>query len=194
MGQYSRPEFEYLKDSEWAMTEKIDGTNIRVQFDDRGVSFKGKTNAAHMFPGMYECLTELFGTSKKVKKLHGCFKIPCAGPMPDKICLYGEGYGAGIQKGGCYRPDKGFVLFDIWVNGWWLQRKDVEDIAEKLKVDIVPVIKIGTLQDMVDLVSVGFNSQWGKFPAEGVVARPVCELQARNGQRIIVKLKHSDFH
>ena len=178
------------------MTEKIDGTNIRVQFGGGSkVSFKGKTNNAQMFPGMYECLTELFGTPEKVTQLRKCFDIPPVGGfrMPTEVCLYGEGYGAGIQKGGCYRPDKGFVLFDIRVNGWWLQRKDVEDIAEKLNVDVVPVIKVGTLCDMVDLVRRGFYSQWGKFLVEGVVARPVCELQARSGQRIITKLKYRDF-
>ena len=31
-GEYSLPEFEYLKDNTWAFTEKVDGTNIRVMY------------------------------------------------------------------------------------------------------------------------------------------------------------------
>jgi len=33
-GNYSIPEFEYLKDNEWVFTEKVNGTNIRVMFDN----------------------------------------------------------------------------------------------------------------------------------------------------------------
>jgi len=40
---------------------------------------------------------------------------------------------------------------------------------------------------------VGFMSAWGEFKAEGIVARPSIELIARNGKRIITKIKHKDF-
>lgn len=39
----------------------------------------------------------------------------------------------------------------------------------------------------------GFNSIWGDFIAEGIVARPAVELKTRNGHRIITKIKHKDF-
>ena len=74
-----------------------------------------------------------------------------------------------------------------------MKREDVEDIAKKLGLDIVPVLGGGTLGDLVRIVKAGFNSRWGDFPAEGIVARPKVELIARNGQRIITKLKHKDF-
>jgi hypothetical protein len=112
---------------------------------------------------------------------------------PPQICLYGEGYGAKIQKGGLYRPDQSFVLFDVWINGWWLKRKDVHDIAAKLNIDRVPIIGTGTLQAMEHMVRQGFNSQWGPFPAEGIVARPAVELRTRRGDRVITKLKTRDF-
>ena len=46
---------------------------------------------------------------------------------------------------------------------------------------------------MINLVRSGFNSKWGEFKAEGIVARPETELKRRNGQRIITKLKYKDF-
>ena len=67
------------------------------------------------------------------------------------------------------------------------------DIALKLGVDIVPIIGEGTLDDMVEMTEHGFNSNWGEFVAEGIVARPKTELCARNGKRIITKIKHKDF-
>lgn len=115
--------------------------------------------------------------------------------FPDgDVCLYGEGYGAKIQKGGGnYCPDQDFVLFDIKIGEWWLLRLDVEDIAQKLSLDVVPVIGSGTLYEMVEIVKEGFNSQWGDFLAEGIVARPSVELKTRRGDRLITKVKCKDF-
>ena len=191
IGEYARPEFEYLENNLWAWTEKVDGTNIRVMYDGEFVHFAGKTDRAQMYPGMHECLEKLFKTDFALKNLDKIFEETPEGGL--KVCLYGEGYGPGIQKGGCYRDDKGFVLFDVWVNGWWLRREAVFDIADQLAIDVVPVIGTGTLPEMAELVRRGFNSQWGKFKAEGIVARPEVELCARNGQRIITKLKCKDF-
>ena len=182
MGEYSLPEFEYLKDDEWVFTEKVDGTNIRVIWDGNMVLFGGKTDRAQIPTHLLNKLNQMFYAAQ----FEGIFDGPA--------CLYGEGYGAKIQKGGGnYRQDQSFVLFDIRIGDWWLKREDIENIAQKLNIDIVPVLGLGTLIDMVIAVRKGFNSQWGDFLAEGIVARPVIELQTRSGQRIITKIKHKDF-
>jgi len=112
----------------------------------------------------------------------------------DGVCLYGEGYGAKIQKGGGnYRQDQDFVLFDVKIGDWWLQRSDVKDVAGKLGLDVVPVIGSGTLAEMVEQTRQGFDSIWGNFKAEGIVARPAIELKTRSGHRIITKIKYKDF-
>jgi hypothetical protein len=184
-GQYSLPEFEYLAENPWVFTEKVDGTNIRVMFKDGAVSFGGKTDAAQIPPPLLARLSERY--------------LPLAPRMAEifaagEACLYGEGYGAKVQKGGGnYRPDPDFVLFDIRVGEWWLLRKDVEDVAAKLGIDIVPVIGEGPLRDAVALAKAGFRSRWGDFQAEGIVARPKVELRTRGGDRIITKIKCRDF-
>jgi hypothetical protein len=109
-------------------------------------------------------------------------------------CLYGEGYGAKIQKGGGnYRPGQDFVLFDVRVGDYWIQREDVEDVAANLGIDVVPIIGEGTLHDAVEWAKRGIPSMWGAFEAEGIVARPKVELKTRNGHRIITKIKCRDF-
>ncbi len=70
---------------------------------------------------------------------------------------------------------------------------DVVDIAQKLGVKVVPFIGCGTLMEAVLMAKNGLNSRWGKFPAEGIVVRPVTELQTRSGHRIIGKIKTKDF-
>ncbi len=185
-GEFSLPEFEYLQNNIWVFTEKVDGTNIRIMFDGEQITFGGKTDSAQIYPKLENRLNDTF--LPMLEKFQDKFKDS------PSVCLYGEGYGAKIQKGGGnYRSDQDFVLFDMRINDWWIQRKDIENIASEFGIDIVPVIGKGTLSDMVEMTRSGFNSVWGDFKAEGVVARPETELQARNGQRIITKIKCKDF-
>ena len=183
MDEYSKPEFEYLADNQWIFTEKVDGTNIRIMYQDGALSFGGKTDKAEIPPYLMEALENL-NLGEKVKDVfEGKY-----------VCLYGEGYGPKIQKvGKLYREDHSFVLFDIKIGSFWLNRDDVLEIGEKLDLDVVPVIGAGTLETMVNKCIDGFNSTWGDFKAEGIVARPEIELKARNGERIITKLKLKDF-
>jgi hypothetical protein len=190
---YSKPEFEYLQHNKWIFTEKVDGTNIRVMFNGNQIIFGGKTDRAQIPGKLLNRLRERFDHQLDF------FKAIFDDGNEDilehlEVCFYGEGYGAKIQKGGGnYCIDQDFVLFDVNVNGWWLQRNDIEDIAVKFGIDVVPIIGEGTLPEMVEKVRGGFHSQWGDFMAEGIVARPETELRARNGERIITKLKVKDF-
>ena len=190
-GEYATPELGFLAANEWVFTEKVDGTNIRVmcvphQDGAYGVIFGGKTDNAQIPAFLVSELEQTFHTTLQRRRLAEIF--------PDGGCLYGEGYGAKIQKGGGnYRSDQGFVLFDVKVGDWWLRRFDVLDVADKLGLDVVPVIDRGTLRYMVELVRGGVISEWGDFPAEGIVARPKTELCTRGGHRIITKIKCKDF-
>lgn len=184
IGEWSMPEFGYLGGNQWVFTEKVDGTNIRIMWNGSSLSFGGKTNNAQLPSKLVERLRERFPTADMFRSTFDC----------GNVCLYGEGYGPGIQKaGGSYRSDQDFVLFDVKIGDWWLNREDVEDIGSKLGLDVVPVIGGGTLLDCVDRVKCGIQSQWGDFQAEGIVARPAMELRTRGGLRIITKVKHKDF-
>lgn len=195
IGEYAEDEFTFLKDNIWLWTEKVDGTNIRVMIPGGAkysegwmgnqIRFGGKTDNAQIPAFLLDRLRERF--DPLTEGLNAEF--------PDGACLYGEGYGARIQKGGGdYRPDQDFVLFDVKVGHWWLKRDAIEEIAYNFELDIVPVIGAGNIPEMVELVKAGFNSTWGPFLAEGVVARPAVDLITRGGRRIITKLKHKDFH
>jgi hypothetical protein len=187
-GEFSQDAFAYLAKNEWIFTEKVDGTNIRVIINQviagGDIKFGGKSEDAQIPAFLVQKLQERFLPQRAL--LNETF--------PDGGCLYGEGYGARIQKGGGnYRQDQDFVLFDVKVGDWWLQRPAVEETANKFGLEIGPIIGRGTLDDMITLARAGFNSTWGAFRAEGIVARPAVELKTRNGSRIITKIKHKDF-
>ena len=188
IGDWSEPEFEFLANNTWVFTEKVDGTNIRIMWDGSKITFNGKTDNAQMPAPLVQRLTDTF------LPLTDTFAETFGTDEGTSVCLYGEGYGARIQKGGGnYRSDQDFVLFDVKVGDWWLTRANVEDIANKLGIDVVPIIGEGTLWDAIDLVKVGMKSTWGNFESEGIVARPKVELQTRGGRRIITKIKTVDF-
>jgi len=182
---WTLPEFEYLKNNTWEFTEKVDGTNIRIMFDGVKIKYGGKTDNAQIPMDLINRLDVLFSGREDM------FKVLFENSVD--VCLYGEGYGAGIQKGGKYGDSKDFVLFDVKIGDWWLERNNVDDIANKLSIKSVPVIGEGTLYDAINIVKGGRQSQWGRFVAEGIVARPKVELKQRSGRRIITKIKYVDF-
>ncbi|UOF78242.1 RNA ligase [Caudoviricetes sp.] len=190
-GEYSLPELKYLKDCLWVFTEKVDGTNIRVMLDGDKITFGGKTEDAQIPQFLVNRLNDLFLPIQAREKLRGVFSDA------KQVCLYGEGYGAKIQKGGgnYIKHGQDFCLFDVWVDGLWLKREDIEDVANKLSFGftVAPIIGTGTLDTMVEMAREGFDSLWGPFTAEGIVARPEVELITRRGERVITKIKHKDF-
>jgi len=182
-GQFAKPEFEYLAGNQWVYTEKVDGTNIRVMWDGEKVVFGGRTDNAQLYAPLVARLQDKFYAGAMAQVFDGA------------ACLYGEGYGAKIQKGGGnYIPGSvDFVLFDVLVGDVWLERSAVEDIAGQLQVGVVPIIGKGTLFDAVARCKQRFDSCWGSFEAEGIVARPAVEMKDRRGHRIITKIKCKDF-
>lgn len=183
VGKWRLPEFAYLSDNRWVWTEKVDGTNIRVIWDGRRVTFAGKTDDAQVPAFLARRLQEIFTE----EKLTAVFSGPA--------CLYGEGYGAKIQKGGGnYKRDGvDFSLFDVLVDRWWLERASLEDISSRLGTGIMPIMGNGTLQEATEFVRGGVVSRWGAFQAEGIVLKPAISLFSRKGERVIAKLKTKDF-
>jgi ATP-dependent RNA circularization protein (DNA/RNA ligase family) len=188
-GEWAKPEFEYLQNTDWVWTEKIDGTNIRISCNGQDMVFQGKTDNAQIPAFLYQRLQEMF----RVPRFTEIFPDS----SDDDVVLFGEGYGAKIQKGGGNYISNGcgFILFDVKVGDMWLRREDVEDIAGKLLTPIVPVIGNGTLAQAIGTVRNGFNSCIAEIthPAEGLVMRPKVEMSNRMGQRIITKIKTKDF-
>ena len=186
-GTWAKPEFELLKDIDWICTEKIDGTNIRIMWDGENVRFGGKTDNAQIPTILITALQDTF-TNDKMK---ACFSDA------DNVCLYGEGYGKKIQKGGNYLPDRAdFILFDVKVGDWWLNRDANEDVANKLEIGVVPIMGIWKLEQAIEFAKKGFKSTIAEnkdYLAEGLIMKPVTELFNRKGERVISKIKYKDF-
>ena len=191
----TRPEFKYLREDLWECTEKIDGTNMRIEIhcdEDNEVSWRycGRTERATIPRHLLAKMKQLFDDIDW-KEIFGCL-------VPNThITIFGEGYGIKIQNGGNYiKNDVSFILFDIRVGNWWLTRESCEDIAKKLNISIVPMIGMFTINEAIDIVKRGFKSTIAEnkdYDAEGLVLKTPMGLLDRGGNRIITKLKTCDF-
>ena len=185
-GAFRNDAVKYLANNDWYFTEKIDGTNIRIHWDGHKVEFAGRTDRAQIPKSLMDYLANTFGSMEAEEMFEQKFG-------ETDVILFGEGYGPGIQKGGAYRDDVSFILFDVLIGGTWLKRDSVEDIATAFGVDIVPIIFVGNIKKAVDFVKTKPKSTIGTANMEGVVGRPVIEMRDRLGKRVIVKIKVCDF-
>ena len=185
-GSYSTQELAFLKNCMWETTEKVDGTNIRVEWDGYRVSFKGRTDKAQIPGHLLKKLESLFGGEDNEEIFEETFG-------KKHVILFGEGYGEKIQKGGELYGPVDFRLFDVWVEGLWLHMINVRDIADKFGIKMVPFLGYKTLEEAVDFVKSQPKSYLKENTMEGIVAKPAVGVLSRTGERIIVKIKCRDF-
>lgn len=184
-GQYRNETVRYLASNLWEFTEKIDGTNIRVCWDGHKITFGGRTDRAQIPAHLYAKLQEIFLTTEVEELFEQKFG-------EREVILFGEGYGVKIQNGGLYRPDVGFILFDVLINGNYQPRDTVEGLAMCFGLEIVPIVLRGTIEDGINYVKAQPKSTIGTAPMEGIVGRPMVEMRDRCGNRVIVKIKACD--
>ena len=171
---------------DWVYTEKVDGTNMRIIWKDHDFIIKGRSDKADIRKQHLENITLMCNNRRELfEETFG-----------DKtVCLYGEGYGKGIQKiGRLYSSTLKFVCFDIMFDDKIYANWDaVKEICLTLNIDIVPEYKFNSVYHAISEVSKGIISHYGNFNAEGIVAKPIVSLYKNNGERILFKLKTYDF-
>lgn len=189
IGEYSCPEFESI--NRWQIDEKIDGTNVRVFWEPKVPSspeFGGRTDNAQMPVPLVNHLNQVFPRDKLERHF----------PDVTRAVFFGEGYGPKIQAcGGRYRKDVSFILFDVWIDGWWLEKHNVIEIAQQLDIEHTINQNVLCTMDVIDFVKSHPHSYIAEDPTlvmEGVIARsyPLMMFRQRH-YPIMFKLKCSDF-
>lgn len=184
-GDYSTPEMNNV--ILWSVSEKIDGMNIRVIFTREGIEFRGRTDNAQIPGNLLKYLMKTF-TAEGLSEVFDLEKA-------ERVILYGEGYGPKIQKGGKYRDDVSFILFDVLIDDIWMKEEDVTRFANNLDIDRAPLLGKMIHEDVVEFVKSRPESKAGKPGTimEGVVCRSEPLMLDRMGRRVIFKLKVEDY-
>lgn len=195
MNDWFMPEFAYLQDCDWIWTEKVDGTNIQVIWDGYRVSFAGRKEGSDIPDHLLKYLENKFGGPEN----EGLFEQKFGNK---RVILFGEGYGLKINSGEQYRDDVSFILFDVKINGLWLSRASVNDIASYFSTEIVPRITsddgFSDINWAINYVMSRPKSRVAKANGkdcymEGLVGTPMCGILTRTGERIQMKIKWHDF-
>lgn len=205
---------------EWLITEKVDGTNIRILIRLKNapkdndilmnVEVRGRSDRANLPKDLEANILKII-EENHTRVFEWVYDL-VQGDENITVCLYGEGYGAGIQKvGGRYRSDKSVRLFDVttthveaWPDGnadgptWWRDWNTVLAAAEATGLKTVPVLGVMPLDEAVEntrfpFVSEAAREDGGDAMAEGVVARTDPYLYNHRGHRVLVKIKTHDF-
>ncbi len=92
-GKFRNETVEYLANSEWVFTEKIDGTNIGIVWDGHKITYQGRTENAQIPAHLANKLVELFGGNSNEELFEQKFE-------DQPVILFGEGYGVKINGGG----------------------------------------------------------------------------------------------
>lgn len=191
---------------QWTATTKLDGTNIRLMYsleteEDITFSLGGRTNKAIFSDNHREIFTEIgLSLQSEVEKIMCEFKVP-------SLTLYGEGTGPGIQKGGGdYSDHVTFTCFDILKGDRrWCDEQEITDMSERLGIARAAILtnpyrrdncNLWAAEEIVMYVSSGQNvkvNAKNETEAEGIVARPSVPLFDRYGNRVMWKIKASDF-
>lgn len=176
LGEIKVPEHAAI--GSWLVTEKVDGTNIRVLlrldgFQDTPdgsnavrkmqVEVRGRSDRANV-PGDLEAkiLQEI---NARWQQVFAWLQDLTMDDDTIQVCIYGEGYGAGIQKvGKQYRADdKSLRIFDVTTNRvgfngdvaiesgplWWRNWETVENAATALGLPTVPKLMDGAPTDVI---------------------------------------------
>jgi hypothetical protein len=195
--------------------EKIDGTNaqivlsinyetlkVNIQFCSRETEIKEKDV---MFIANTCCkrlkldkIAEWYYNNFALDTTTGIVK-----EQATEVRLFGEVYGAGINKGGKYSNEHQFRLFDIQVGNSFMNWSDARQIADKLEIKTAPIVYKGQIDCMLsyeflkyileDLFKTNIDEQGTGGLAEGLVIRSEPLLLNRFGERVIAKIKRSDF-
>lgn len=168
VGQYRNPWVPQIKD--WLVTEKIDGTNVRLMLwggpDGFTAEFRGRSDVASLPISKGKTEADL------VNEIWGYEEVPLCNLLvraldqiePERedtlwaMCVYGELHGPGIQKiGGSYGPRKTIRVFDVKTHrmqrademaayvpssGYWRPWSDVQRAAAALGLYAAPQLRI----------------------------------------------------
>ena len=119
----------------------------------------------------------------------------------NSICIYGELYGGGIQKGMNYGSNNHqFKMFDISINGTYISYDFLKRISNKYNIPMVPILYNGPYSEEVikeytdGLTTVCDSEKLNGFKGrEGIVFRSVKETVHPRHGRMVFKSVSVDY-
>jgi len=191
------------------ITEKIHGTNCRLGFiedtDEHGNqtkvimagSHKVRRQRFHTKPNgeEVECLYwQPFTWHPRLRDM--LLRIDEDNPLASSIMVYGEIYGRGVQNLHYdATSEKKFRVFDIAIDGYYLNYDEMLFYLDTYKIPFVPVLYVGPYSpEIVERYTVGNTLlTTDKHIREGCVIKPIKERDHPKIGRVILKSVSVDY-
>jgi RNA ligase (TIGR02306 family) len=183
------------------ITEKIHGTNARVgviDVDDEFRFFAGSHHVNRKPPG--PTISCVYWEPLENGNLLELLNNLCN--EKHNVIVFGEIYGHGIQDMdyGVEKGKRGFRVFDISINGKYLDFRFLREACAAHEVEMVPVVyegpfSLAVVKEHTSGPAVA-GTHTGKFKGrEGVVVKPLYErFDERLYGRLILKSVCADYH
>lgn len=175
----------YMNDStKWWVSEKMDGTNTRIIWDGYKVNVMGRTASSQLQGYQNELLRTLIENDNY--KFDETF-----GTQP--VIIYGEAIGGKIQKNP-HGVEPQFQVFDVNIDGVWLEYQNVQEISENLGLTYNDHVLFDSWDKVIDIFKdmKKARNDYNQY-FEGIVAVPENMPLTRTGERVITKIKVKDF-
>lgn len=206
----------YLEGKEkgnWVCTLKVHGSNFSVYMNRTGVKF-GKRSA---FIGENNpFFNHEYVWNKQGPKIMALFEdLQNQYGKDIEVIFYGEIFGGNyphkevpkvnnqttVQKGVYYSPENKFIIFDIKIDGKFLDFDKVALHCERNEVLFCEPLFYGTLEECLKYPNEfpdPLHQKFGLPPienniCEGVVIKPIDTRYFNNGARVIIKNKNDKF-
>ncbi|WP_457559376.1 RNA ligase family protein [Candidatus Harpocratesius sp.] len=179
-----------LKNEEFILTEKIDGTNVRLCFTIDGRLVLGSRNQ------ILDEGKDHFGLKEVIKQPEYqnliAFLKEKVFEYKKEIMLVGELFGKGINNRIEY-GEKRINFFDIYVDDKLQPQKVFFEILQRFPELCVPILeRIHGLQKAIDYPAL-FVSKISNDFAEGLVIKPFSKIYRRGGIIFYLKNKNPEF-
>lgn len=163
--------------------EKIHGTSAHIRFHNGLVHFFSGGVSHEQFKSLFD---EEFLKNKFSEKF----------TQENDVTFFGEAFGGKCQGMSKTYGDKlRFLVFDVKTDGLWLRVDAAHQLTADFGLGFVPYVRgpmtlefMDQQRDADSLVAIGPG-----MIREGVVIRPIREMQMNNGERVIYKHKRSEF-
>lgn len=182
---YRSPLLAYLAESPWVYSRKVDGENIRIQWDGEQALWNGKSNAFQCSVDFTEYMNNTF-LEEIFEEKFGREKV---------VTLFGEKMGPKTQGNELGLEKDEVVLYDVNIDGTWLSGVNVVEIAKYFGFNVPSIYRYmphgqapTKLRELIEMCASGEFKDW-----EGIVAKPQVELRDQAGRRVIVKIKNKDY-
>lgn len=183
----------------YSVSEKADGANLSFLYNGEELRVAKRSSLIGVGGSFYNVWSVYDKYESKIKEIFETLNL--SKENNDKVIVYGELLGQGIQRRIFYSPIQDFYGFDIKVNGSFLSIDEKNAAFEKCKIPHAIELFRGTFDECMDQ-SYEFDSIIPKLLGndhkennicEGVVVQPIVPAYLPNGSRIMIKNKNKKF-